>query len=599
MMGTWEYDDFGQLRKSVAGGFSYTYLYRPDGKLLKKWSSGKPVVSCTYYKNGELKSLTDVSGKTLYYGYDENGRLQKLKEEDGRVLTEYQYTVSGRLKEIRTQDGISAFYEYDDDGNLSRLRIGNDDKGSLLYDAFMLYDLNGNRTGKSGERLGADGKLRKMNTAYSYDLMNRLKEERRGREGERYAYDPAGNRLKKQSCHYALKSGGEAAGNQAGSIINIVNDCVINIVNDCVIDGEETYCYNERNQLTERRNLSVITEYLYDENGSLVSEKEGEKTTSYQYDLLNRQTHVTMPDGREQENFYDGEGLRAGVKENGKAATFLFLNGEILAECNGDSVPVRRHLSGLGLSHVQTLDDGAYHTYHQDEQGSTAYITGNEGTAENSYIYDAFGNVLESRENIRNRIMYTGQQYDQETGQYYLRARYYNPVIGRFTQEDTYRGDGLNLYAYCGNNPVMYYDPSGHNMKDYSTQPAAEPEPSKSAGKGGSTNEVPNPNGKKGGKDHQDTIASIEPMKTGGEIDYEVKFDTPEGNKTCRYADAVEISNGEVTAIHQVGKVNQNGTPVARESHAIADIMRSPDYHGAPIYFWPYNSDMGPIIYEY
>ena len=49
-------------------------------------------------------------------------------------------------------------------------------------------------------------------------------------------------------------------------------------------------------------------------------------------------------------------------------------------------------------------------------------------------------------------------------GQYYLRARYYNPVIGRFTQEDTYYGDGLNLYAYCANNPVGYEDPSGHQV---------------------------------------------------------------------------------------------------------------------------------------
>ena len=43
---------------------------------------------------------------------------------------------------------------------------------------------------------------------------------------------------------------------------------------------------------------------------------------------------------------------------------------------------------------------------------------------------------------------YYGQQIDPITQQYYLRTRFYNPVIGRFTQEDTYRGDGLNLYAY-------------------------------------------------------------------------------------------------------------------------------------------------------
>ena len=50
------------------------------------------------------------------------------------------------------------------------------------------------------------------------------------------------------------------------------------------------------------------------------------------------------------------------------------------------------------------------------------------------------------------------------TQQYYLHARFYNPVIGRFTQEDTYYGDGLNLYQYCQANPVGYVDPSGHNI---------------------------------------------------------------------------------------------------------------------------------------
>ena len=190
--------------------------------------------------------------------------------------------------------------------------------------------------------------------------------------------------------------------------------------------------------------------------------KEGGKATSYQYDLLNRQTSVQMPDGRVQENLYDGEELRAGIRECGKLSTFLYYNGEILAECNGESMPLRRRLPGM--SSLQNLEDGQYHACHQDEKGSTIYITGRDGAVENCYVYDAFGNTLKKKEGIQNRIQYTGQQYDQEAGQYYLRARYYNPTVGRFTQEDTYRGDGLNLYAYCKNNPVLYYDLSGHDL---------------------------------------------------------------------------------------------------------------------------------------
>ncbi len=80
----------------------------------------------------------------------------------------------------------------------------------------------------------------------------------------------------------------------------------------------------------------------------------------------------------------------------------------------------------------------------------------------NQYEYDVWGNVVSQKETIKNRFKFNGQQLDPITQQYYLRARFYNPVIGRFTQEDTYRGDGLNLYVYCDNNPIYYVDPSGN-----------------------------------------------------------------------------------------------------------------------------------------
>ena len=145
---------------------------------------------------------------------------------------------------------------------------------------------------------------------------------------------------------------------------------------------------------------------------------------------------------------------------NKKLVQFIFNeNREVVVE-QSDS-DIKRLIRSYDLWASESEPEKTWYHYASDEQGSTIFIT-DEDKICNKYDYDAWGNLTTFEEIIPNRFLYTGQQFDQITQQYYLRARYYNPVIARFTQEDIYRGDGLNLYTYCDNNPVIYYDSSGY-----------------------------------------------------------------------------------------------------------------------------------------
>ena len=202
---------------------------------------------------------------------------------------------------------------------------------------------------------------------------------------------------------------------------------------------------------------------------------------SYLYDGFGRLEQVTKVDGSFQKNHYDAEGLRAEMEENGQLVKFLYNEDrEAVAEEESDG-NVIRYIRGLGLISSDSEKAKTYYHYVSDEQGSITHVINGEEKESgelpqedvqsrvlNHYEYDAFGNTIRCEEQVHNRFRYTGEQYDPLMGQYYLRARYYNPVIAGFTQEDTYYGDGLNLYTYCQNNPVLYHDPTGHGTKENS-----------------------------------------------------------------------------------------------------------------------------------
>lgn len=201
--------------------------------------------------------------------------------------------------------------------------------------------------------------------------------------------------------------------------------------------------------------------YFYDGNGNRTHKNQLGGDTLYHYDAFNRTTKVETFDGNMQINRYDAEGLRYEMEENGRLVRFIFHKGEDVAEQEENSNVIRL-IRSTELIARSTDAVRTYYHYASDEMGSTTHIVDDEGQVQNRYEYDAWGNLTLCEENISNRFKFTGQQLDPITQQHYLRARFYNPVIARFTQEDTYLGDGLNLYAYCANNPVFYVDPSGH-----------------------------------------------------------------------------------------------------------------------------------------
>ena len=483
---TWHYDSLGRVTRAVCDGKSYEYIYDAHGNLKEKRSNGKRLVSYAHDRAGQITEIRDPEGVCTRYEYDILGRRSRIFNDDG-LEVRCGYDAWNRIRHIRYGNGVETAYTYDGDGNVCTLetRAG---ENVLLSFAYR-YDGNGNRMAKTGTQATLGGITsditagnNALDLSYAYDVRGQLLEERRNGASICYAYDKAGNRIRKTDAQ-----------------------------------GEICYLYNAKNQLTAEESPADRKQFSYDRQGGIIEEKNAAGIRLFSYNSRHQQTRVETENGSVQENHYDAEGLRFELLENGRRTSFVYHNGELLQEEGREEQKTSYHL-GAGIEAFRRGQELSY--YHRDEQLSTALVTDEHRNVQNSYQYDAFGIPLETTEQLNNRIRYTGQQYDELTEQYYLRARYYNPVAGRFMQEDVYQGDGLNLYAYCGNNPVVYDDPSGYAST--STGKACPPQGkiSESVDEGGSKTEVvmpkkPHTNRTQG---HWETILDeVDIMQNSGE----------------------------------------------------------------------------------
>ncbi|WP_432406691.1 RHS repeat domain-containing protein [Wukongibacter sp. M2B1] len=395
------------------------YEYNKNHQLIKKYRNGKPQLAYSYNLDGNIKTITTSSPspeEKIDYTYDPIGRLKTVAYKTDEVA-KYSYNPDSTVNAVQYDTGIKINYNYTKDRDIEAITAKNP-LDEIITQSSYQYDNNRNLISEA-----MDGKT----TTYQYDELSRLKEVLYPTNiTETFTYDGAGNR---KTRTYGSET--------------------------------TTYIYDSKNMLKQSSKGEHTTFYYYDPDGNLIDKREDEKTTTYEYDGFGRQTKALLPDGRCQINKYNALDQRTESVENGIAKQYTYNGRNVIIEKDQGEEKTGLYIRGLELiSKINKNDQKAY--YLHNRHGDITQIVDGQGKTLNKYEYDPFGNLIKSTERINNKHKYAGEQYDEITGQYYLRARYYDPQVGRFTQEDTYRGDGLNLYVYVANNPLKYIDPSGY-----------------------------------------------------------------------------------------------------------------------------------------
>ena len=408
------------------------------------------------------------------YKYDAKGNLYTVTDVttgSDKLMAKYSYDANDNLSSVTYGNGTSTIYTYNN-GNMIQTvsNIGADNRNMSYYSYDYYLDGNVSQQNRNG-----------VNCYYDYDEFSRITDEDYGREEIDYYYDAAGNRTLKTIC-------------------------------DDNGDTEVDYAYDLNNRLLEESNHSYannktdVTKYVYDNNGNqikkigyttkgvngspsqdLVSENELNNTYEmYKYNEFNEMTSFESNKEAVWYYAYLPNGLRYRKHKNNYNNSDWFVwdrNGNIIAEMNNNKEYTNKYVRGNKLI---SKNDNEYYSY--DGHGSVVNISNEDGKSIKTYDYDAFGVELNRDVNDTNLFRYCGEQYDNETDSIYLRARYYNPSLGRFTTEDTYwnssnriYGDkeykegeikypdykaiiqSENLYIYCINNPTCYLDITGLN----------------------------------------------------------------------------------------------------------------------------------------
>lgn len=512
---SYTYDFMGNmLSSSIANSSPVYYTYDILGRQLTK-SSDNLTESVTYNEAGQIATITDKNG-THTYTYDLLGRVLTETRNDSSDERDYKliFTYNSKNQPLTTSlqlyDSETELYEekdyqaytYDTLSRLSLLTFKssvNDASASTIG-----YEYNAISQPTSVTVTQNDNSYKTLYGYSSGGLQNRIEQKTKVGDSdyvtqhyEDYTYSTIGNLLTKTDnsgnlTQYSYDSlnrlvsesylENSVATKQILYNYDAFNNRISKTLNDILNQTEEqtTYTYRYGTQLSSETTTSVdgseTFSYNYNNAGDLISKckiVDGVESvvTSNTYDAFGRllSTSITEDSVSTQTNYeYDALNHRISKTTN-EDTIYHFWNGNnIVGDLTTNAF--QSYVFGVtGIEALTTTNDGTrtLAAYGKNVHGDVITLQSLNGTTVGNYEYDAYGNVLSSTNDIYNPYGYSGEYYDEETGYYYLKARYYDPSIGSFIQKDTYSGEitspaSLNPYGYCAANPVYYSDPTGH-----------------------------------------------------------------------------------------------------------------------------------------
>ncbi|MFD2746938.1 polymorphic toxin-type HINT domain-containing protein [Paenibacillus yanchengensis] len=410
----------------------FTYAYDNRNRLLSKQGPSEKI-AYSYFNDGSLASMTDTTGTTSYQYDPYTGDLTKLTFADGKTMT-YTYDTLGQRTKLKTPFDDEIGYSYTSVNQLQQLTWNS------IVEADYEYYLNG-QARKEEQGNG-------VNVARTYDqfkLATLQYENEATTLGQQYLYnyDQTGNITNRQATKNSVMMEDNT----------FTYDGLNRIATSTLFD--ESYKYDKRGN---RQTLATEATPLDSLN------------SDYAYDEWDRLTKVTTEEGKEVTYRYNGDNLLVERSEEDTTIRYYYDGQQILSEAWVDPDGTVRekisYLRGNSLAMLETAT-GEKGYYMVNGHGDVTGITDSEGELLNEYTYDIWGKPLEHSETIEQSFRYSGEYWDEETNLQYLLARWYDPSIGRFINEDTYEGNSgnplsLNLYTYVQNNPLRYIDPSGH-----------------------------------------------------------------------------------------------------------------------------------------